>query len=121
MPRHRQVQGHLAIIISRDNNPKWMLTVREYLDESGRSPFRQWLAELDQSTRARVQARVLRFELGNLGDHKQVGQGVWEARLDFGPGYRLYFGKSGRELVLLLLGGDKSSQPSEHKNIGRRT
>jgi putative addiction module killer protein len=92
-----------------------MLTVREYLDETGRSPFRQWLAELDQATRARVQARVLRFELGNLGDHKQLGQGVWEARLDFGPGYRLYFGKSGRELVLLLLGGDKGTQRKDIK------
>jgi putative addiction module killer protein len=92
-----------------------MLAVREYLDETGRSPFRQWLAELDQNTRARVQARVLRFELGNLGDHRQVGQGVWEARLDFGPGYRVYFGKSGQEVVLLLLGGDKSSQRKDIK------
>ncbi len=84
--------------------------VREYVDESGRIPFRDWLGELDTSVRARVQARVLRFETGNLGDHKEVGEGVWEARLDFGPGYRLYFGRSGREVVLLLLGGDKTSQ-----------
>ena len=61
-------------------------------------------------TRARVQTRVLRFELGNLGDHKDVGGGVWEARLDFGPGYRLHFGRDGREVVLLLTGGDKKSQ-----------
>ncbi|HEY3496976.1 MAG TPA: type II toxin-antitoxin system RelE/ParE family toxin [Polyangiaceae bacterium] len=87
-----------------------MLTVREYLDDSGRSPFRNWLDELDRATKARVQARVLRFESGNLGDHKQVGDGVWEARLAFGPGYRIYFGKSGAELVLLLLGGDKGTQ-----------
>jgi putative addiction module killer protein len=87
-----------------------MLTVREFLDDGGRSPFREWLLELDQAVRARIQARILRFELGNLGDHKQVGGGVWEARLDFGPGYRVYFGRSGRELVLLLLGGDTSSQ-----------
>jgi len=53
-------------------------------------------------TRARVQARILRFEVGNLGDHKDVGAGVLEARLDFGPGYRVYFGRKGRELVLLL-------------------
>ena len=87
-----------------------MLTVREYLDDIGRSPFRQWLVGLDQVARARIQARILRFELGNLGDHKQVGGGVWEARLDFGPGYRIYFGRSGRDLVLLLVGGDKGSQ-----------
>ena len=93
-----------------------MLTIREYLDESGRSPFRDWLQELDSTTRARVQARILRFETGNLGDHKQLGDGVWEARLAFGPGYRVYFGRSGRELVLLLLGGDKGSQRKDIKN-----
>jgi putative addiction module killer protein len=87
-----------------------MLTVREYLNDIGRSPFREWLLRLDQVARARVQARILRFELGNLGDRKQVGGGIWEARLDFGPGYRVYFGRDGRELVLLLLGGDKGSQ-----------
>ena len=74
-----------------------------------------WLGELDLAIRARVQARVLRFETGNLGDHKEVGGGVWEARLDFGPGYRLYFGRSGREVVLLLLGGDKRSQNKDIK------
>jgi putative addiction module killer protein len=63
-----------------------------------------------------VQARILRFETGNLGDHKDVGKGVWEARFDFGAGYRLYFGKLGREIILLLLGGDKKSQ---NKDIQR--
>ena len=86
------------------------LTIREYLSPDGRSPFRDWLSDLDVPTRARVQARVLRFETGNLGDHKSVGDGVWEARLDFGPGYRLYFGRIGQTVVLLLLGGDKGSQ-----------
>ena len=87
--------------------------VREFLDESGRSPFRAWLDSLDKSTRARVQARILRFETGNLGDHKDLSSGVWEARLAFGPGYRVYFGRRGRELVLLLLGGDKGSQAKD--------
>jgi putative addiction module killer protein len=91
------------------------LVVREYIDDTGRIPFRDWLSSLDTNTRARVQARVLRFETGNLGDHKDVGQGVWEARLDFGPGYRVYFGKRGREMVLLLTGGDKSSQKKDIK------
>jgi putative addiction module killer protein len=80
-----------------------------------RVPFRDWLAELDKATRARVQARVLRFETGNLGDHKSVGSGVWEARMDFGAGYRVYFGKSGGQLILLLVGGDKSSQVGDIK------
>ena len=96
-----------------------MLTVREYLDETGRSPFRSWLSTLDRVTRARIQARILRFELGNLGDHKQVGRGVWEARLAFGPGYRVYFGKSGTDIVLLLLGGDKRSQPRDIERARR--
>lgn len=92
-----------------------MLTVLEYLDDSGRSPFRDWLNELDSATKARVQVKILRFESGNLGDHKQVGDGVWEARLAFGPGYRIYFGKSGAEVVLLLLGGDKGTQRKDIK------
>jgi len=89
--------------------------VREYVEDGGRIPFRDWLTELDKATRARVQARILRFETGNLGDHKDVGAGVLEARLDFGPGYRVYFGRKGSELVLLLLGGDKGSQKTDIK------
>lgn len=90
-------------------------TVREYVDDCGRIPFRDWLSELDTTTRALVQARILRFEIGNLGDHKDVGGGVWEARFDFGRGYRLYFGRIGREVILLLLGGDKKSQKKDIK------
>ena len=62
------------------------LTVREYLKADGKSPFREWLNSLTKAVGARIQARVLRFELGNLGDHKSVGEGVWEARVMFGPG-----------------------------------
>jgi putative addiction module killer protein len=87
-----------------------VLIVREYLTADARNPFREWLGTLDVAVRARVQARVLRFERGNLGDHKSVGAGVWEARLAFGPGYRIYFGKDGELIVLLLLGGAKASQ-----------
>ena len=86
------------------------MDVREYLTADGRNPYREWLEKLDVTPRARVQARVLRFSTGNLGDHKSVGGGVWEARVMFGPGYRVYFGKDGAQLVLLLLGGDKSTQ-----------
>lgn len=92
------------------------LAVREYVADDGAIPFRQWLAGLDVATRARIQARVTRFETGNLGDHKSVGAGVWEARVMFGPGYRLYFGREGRNLILLLLGGDKSSQAADIGN-----
>ncbi|HMF39479.1 MAG TPA: type II toxin-antitoxin system RelE/ParE family toxin [Polyangia bacterium] len=86
------------------------MIVREYLTRDGVSLYRRWLDTLDLSVRARVQARVLRFEIGNLGDHKHVGGGVWEARLDFGPGYRLYFCKLRPGVTVLIVGGDKSSQ-----------
>jgi putative addiction module killer protein len=86
------------------------ITVREYLTLQGRNPYREWLVTLDTTPRARIQARVLRFELGNLGDHKPLEDGVWEARVDFGPGYRIYFGKDGPLVVILLCGGDKSTQ-----------
>ena len=86
------------------------LVVREYLTSKGFNPYREWLATLDTRPRARIQAMMLRFEDGNLGDHKALDGGVWEARLDFGPGYRIYFGRVGAVVVLLLCGGDKSTQ-----------
>ena len=89
------------------------LTIREYLSADGRDFFREWLEGLDVPVRARIQARILRFEIGNLGDHKFVGGGVWEARFMFGKGYRIYFGKEGRSIIILLLGGDKSSQAGD--------
>ena len=87
-----------------------LLSVLEYETADGEIPFRQWLATLDRSVRARIQARVLRFETGNLGDHKSVGAGVHEARVMAGPGYRIYFGRDGTSVVLLLAGGTKASQ-----------
>ena len=90
-----------------------MFFVREYLTADGRNVFRDWLKTQDRAVRARIQARVLRFELGNLGDHKNVGAGVWEARLAFGPGYRIYFGKDGDAVIVLLAGGSKASQATD--------
>lgn len=89
------------------------LSVREYETADGVSPFRQWLGTLVPSVRARIQARVLRFEGGNLGDFKNVGSGVCEARFMAGPGYRIYFGRDGTSLVLLLTGGTKASQAKD--------
>ena len=89
------------------------LTVREYLSAEGRNPFREWLRSLTKAVGARIQLRVQRFELGNLGDHKNVGEGVWEARVMFGPGYRIYFGKDGDSIIVLLVGGDKGSQAKD--------
>jgi putative addiction module killer protein len=95
------------------------LIIREYLSAAGRNYFRDWLDSLTVPVKARIQARVLRFETGNLGDHKSVGEGVWEARIMFGPGYRIYFGKEGRSIILLLLGGDKSSQTADIRRAQR--
>lgn len=72
-----------------------------------------WVRSLSRHHRARVFARLDRVETGNLGDCKPVGDGVFELRLQFGAGYRVYFGEVGRTIVLLLCGGDKSSQKKD--------
>ncbi len=89
--------------------------IREFVDADGNNPFRLWLDGLDLSAKVRIQARVLRFSTGNLGDHTGVGGGVLEARVAFGSGYRVYFGLDGKTVILLLLGGDKSSQVRDIK------
>ena len=78
--------------------------------------FITWLAKLkDIQAVARIVARLRRFELGNLGDVKAVGEGLWEARIDYGPGYRLYFVKRGEILIVMLCGGDKRTQDADIK------
>jgi putative addiction module killer protein len=85
--------------------------VREYLTPNGANPFRDWFHSLkDGRTRARVRVRINRVRMGIFGDSKPVGGGVHELRLAFGPGYRIYFGRDGQTLVLLLCAGDKRSQ-----------
>jgi len=78
--------------------------------------FAQWLNDLrDIQARSRVQARIERLSVGNPGDVEPVGEGVSELRIDYGPGYRVYFKKRGRELIILLAGGDKSTQAKDIK------
>ncbi|ABL00716.1 type II toxin-antitoxin system RelE/ParE family toxin [Pelobacter propionicus] len=85
--------------------------IEYYVTETGSKPFKVWLETLrDVSGRAKIRVRLDRARLGNLGDHKAVGGGVLEMRIDYGPGYRVYFGKDGNRLLLLLIGGDKSTQ-----------
>ena len=78
------------------------------------SEFDAWLAALkDKSARGRILARIVRLEAGNFGDAKRLKSGVSELRLDFGPGYRLYFTQRGESIVILLCAGDKSSQKGD--------
>jgi putative addiction module killer protein len=77
-------------------------------------PFREWLVGLkDRRASARIVVRVERMGAGNLGDVKSVGGGVSEARIDYGPGYRLYFAGKGQTLIVLLAGGDKATQAKD--------
>jgi putative addiction module killer protein len=78
--------------------------------------YRKWFAELrDRRARARIDVRIRRLSLGNTGDVKPVGEGVSELRIDYGPGYRVYFVQRGQMLVVLLAGGDKRSQDRDIK------
>ncbi len=92
----------------------------EYLDGEGRSPFRAWLRELrDGKGRGIIRNRINRLMDGNFGDCGSVGDGVHELVVDFGPGYRVYFGEDGSRIVLLG-GGDKSTQPADIARTRRR-
>ena len=82
-----------------------------YRDPNGQAPYIEWFESIqDLKTRTRIQDRIDRIESGNLGDYKPIGDGVFELRFRSGPGYRIYFGQVGNTIVLLLCGGDKSSQ-----------
>ena len=85
--------------------------IQYYRTPNGRSPFIEWFESIrDKNTKNRIDKRLERLENGNLGDCQSVGEGVFELRLHFGPGYRIYFGQIDNRLVLLLCGGDKASQ-----------
>ena len=90
--------------------PLNVVVLREYLDESGRSPFGRWFDDLDPTAAAKVTTALARLEQGNFSRVKGVSAGVFESTIDFGPGYRIYFGKDGDALVILLGGGTKKRQ-----------
>ncbi|MBI3044449.1 MAG: type II toxin-antitoxin system RelE/ParE family toxin [Betaproteobacteria bacterium] len=81
-----------------------------YIDTTGRSTFTRWFEELDSQAAARVTAALYRMGQGNFSNVEGVGSGVFEYRIDFGPGYRIYFGKDGETLVVLLGGSSKKRQ-----------
>src|SRR5262245_10785912 len=86
------------------------IEIKEYLDPAGRSPFGQWFARLDVIAAARVTTSLTRLGTGNWSNVKGVGGGVFETKIDFGPGYRVYVGKDGDRIVMLLGGGTKKRQ-----------
>jgi putative addiction module killer protein len=91
-----------------------MNIVRRYRTEDGREVVTEWLASLrDIRARARIAARLDRLKAGNLGDTKPLRDGVSELRVDYGPGYRVYFGVVGFQVILLLCGGDKRGQSAD--------
>ena len=88
--------------------------VESYVRVDGTCPFNEWLDSLqDRQARARIRTRINRIRLGNLGDCSSVGGGVLELKIDYGPGYRVYCGQVGTKLIILLCGGDKSSQSDD--------
>jgi putative addiction module killer protein len=88
-----------------------------YVDEDGNEPFQLWLYALrDKQGRRRIISRLYRVQQGNYGDVEPIGEGLSELRLFFGPGYRVYFGEDAGNIVVILCGGDKSSQDSDIEN-----
>jgi len=96
-----------------DGQPKQII-IFEMAD--GTRPFEEWLDDLrDRRAVARVDGRVTRLEAGNPGDYKSLGDGIYELRIDYGPGYRIYFAFSRQQIVLLLCGGNKATQQADIK------
>lgn len=88
------------------------IAIRVYASPDGKSPFTEWLLTLDKTARVIIDTRLARVRGGNFGDCKLVkgSKGLYELRIDYGPGYRIYFGKVGSSFIILLWGGDKSKQ-----------
>src|SRR5438045_3961645 len=88
--------------------------VRIYATPQGRTPYMEWFNSLrDARAKQKIDARIGRVRLGNLGQTRAVGEGVFELKIDYGPGYRVYFAQDGVQLVILLCGGDKRSQNAD--------
>lgn len=95
---------------------KTVFDIKYYETEKGEKPFQEWVDGLKDITgRAKVHVRIDRARLGNLGDNRAVGEGVHELKINYGPGYRVYYAIDGDKIILLLLGGDKSDQSTDIK------
>ncbi|QEE46810.1 type II toxin-antitoxin system RelE/ParE family toxin [Rhizobium sp. WL3] len=96
------------------------MEIREFLDGQGRSPFGLWFDGLDPLAAVKITTAITRMSLGNFSNAKGVGEGVLEHRIDYGPGYRIYFGKDGDRLVILVAGGTKKRQQADIKTAQAR-
>ena len=90
-----------------------MVKVKEYLNKTGKSPYAVWHNHLDAKAAAKVSTALYRLEQGNFSNTKGVGGGIFEYKLDFDPGYRIYFGKDGERVVIILGGGTKKHQQQD--------
>ena len=90
-----------------------MIRIKQYIELDGRSPFEEWFMDLNSVAAVKVTKAVYRLELGNFSNVEGVGRGVYELKIHFGPGYRVYFGKDGDEIVILLCGGSKKRQSQD--------
>jgi putative addiction module killer protein len=90
-----------------------MVELREYHDRGNRSPYGEWFRKLDAEAVRKITTALYRLALGNFSNVKGVGRGVFECKINFGPGYRVYFGKDGETLVILLGGGTKQRQQGD--------
>lgn len=91
-----------------------MNEIRHYININGQDCFADWREQIrDRKALIAIDRRIIRVELGNFGDHKYLREGVWELRIDVGPGYRVYYAKAGVTVVLLLCGGDKRKQDAD--------
>lgn len=97
-----------------------MWELKEYVDPAGRSPFGRWFEGLNAQAAAKVTVSLARLEAENSSNTKGVGEGVHELRIDFGPGYRVYFGRDGEAIVILLGGGTKRRQAADIANAKQR-
>ena len=93
-----------------------MIEIQEYLDSNGVSIFAKWFDSLNVQAALKVNTYLTRIENGNFSQVKGVGNGIYECRINFGPGYRVYFGKDGEKLVILLGGGTKKRQQKDVDN-----
>ena len=93
-----------------------MIEIKFFKTPNGKVPFREWYYGLkDKKSQSKITERFNRIVLGNFGNYKALGNGLYELKIDYGPGYRVYYGFKGKEVVIILCGGDKGSQAKDIK------